>query len=789
MREPLKYLRTFSLLGEQIINSPDYLCEKISKFDDEYQQYVYPCNIIQLRPILMTETICHRECVVLFPYPLISDILSPYGVFLEINPDDVDTNYKIENNILVFDSPKISIGKGLKRIVVNAIRGEDRWNKVHDIATSEGCEVEILQSNRVPGISMAQNQDDLVKYAIKKNITLTPQEEKIFDVLRGTKREFNLPVNFRVAGGWVRDKLLNKNNDDIDIAVDMSGQDIANYVYQYALKYNIPGVKEPFQVSLIKDKSESEDELQVGAIYIYDMKIEFVPMRTEEYDEKSRTPKIIITNDPREDAKRRDLSINALYYNIETGKIEDYVGGVDDLENEEGYIILRTPDDPHKTFMEDPLRMLRVLRFHSRYPNSVVDPQIMQSMADPAIQQAYNVKVAQERAGQEILKMMSTNNPVEALRILFNTGLYKSVFNLDQTGEWHPDYIMMDQRTPYHTENLLGHTLNTIKFLNENINRLHGEETPEQQHMRGLMNLAALFHDFGKMSKGMATPHPDRPEQMQYLGHEQKSMSIANEILKSLGIGKDDRNIVNKVIGMHMRPHSAEQWSNKARAKFLRDMDIPGRDDLGNLWEYIFLHAEADDKASNVEQFDPVMRETQYEQMRQYIEKPPTPQKLLINGNDILSVIDLKPGSWIQEVINMVQNEQDEGNIKTRDEAMNYLNTIKGSIEQKYPTETKKMSTWYKREKIAQSLENIPEPQEDVVLGPRPAKIDFKVGDIVRDRRLGAVNPPLYGKVVAIKDNKMKIRWDKIKGEKENREQIFDLDKDLAALTAIIGKV
>jgi len=187
----------------------------------------------------------------------------------------------------------------------------------------------------------------------------------------------------------------------------MSGHDIVQILKRYD---GSDLLGNPFVVSLEKSlKSEQEEDinsLQVGGIDIGGQKVEFVPMRTERYESGSRIPILEITNDPKLDSMRRDLTINSLYYNIDTGMVEDYTGGINDLKN----MVLKTPDEAKKTFAEDPLRILRALRFYSRYPNSKIDPSIIQAIADPEIQQAYVTKVSPERAGTEIMKMMAGHN-------------------------------------------------------------------------------------------------------------------------------------------------------------------------------------------------------------------------------------------------------------------------------------------------------------------------------------------------------------------------------------------
>jgi tRNA nucleotidyltransferase/poly(A) polymerase len=452
------------------------------------------------------------------------------------------------------------------------------------------------------------------------DLHLSPKEKDIFEFLKQVKKENNLNIQMRVAGGWVRDKLLGKESDDIDIAVDMPGYDFAKLVAQSAFDHNISHNNKAYDVSLDKDADPTtridDSSLMVGAVDLFGQKIEFVPMRTEYYpDPQSRKPRITTTNDPREDVKRRDLTINAIYYNIDTGGVEDFVGGVKDLGLEDGQMNLRTPDITKKTYEEDPLRLLRALRFHSRYPNSKLDPEIIKSMSDPEIQESYKKKVAASRAGPEIMKMLLGDNPTSSLKLLFDSGLYKEVFNVPEMENINPDGIHMDQLSPYHQYNLLDHTLEVVSNLN-NIMKENGEE----DEIRGLMNLAAVFHDFGKMDQNVAEPHqnPKFPGHMTYKKHEVRSEEMAEAILKSINVPKDKRNLVNTVIKTHMYPREESNWKDNKRGpgRFIEELKIKGKGGMDDLWKYVFYHGQAD-AMSNPDRYD----EQEYGQRREWFEQ------------------------------------------------------------------------------------------------------------------------------------------------------------------------
>ena len=149
-------------------------------------------------------------------------------------------------------------------------------------------------------------------------------------------------------------------------------------------------------------------------------------LRKEEYNDQSRIPTISIGT-PLEDAYRRDLTINSLFYNINTNTIEDYtMRGVDDLRDR----IARTPLPPLETFQEDPLRLLRTVRFATRY-DCRIEPDIMTAAQDPGIELFLSRKVRRERIGVEVLKMAQGRDFARAVRLLEDMNILNSVFNIE----------------------------------------------------------------------------------------------------------------------------------------------------------------------------------------------------------------------------------------------------------------------------------------------------------------------------------------------------------------------
>jgi tRNA nucleotidyltransferase (CCA-adding enzyme) len=174
-------------------------------------------------------------------------------------------------------------------------------------------------------------------------------------------KECDLKTAVRVNGGWVRDKILGLESDDIDLSLDdMYGEDFAKLISE---KMNSGEGKEKVSYSVLKANSEKSKHLETATIKLNGQLIDLVNLRSETYTDSSRVP-TIERGTPEQDAYRRDLTINSLFYNLNTRVIEDFTGkGLSDLEAK----VIRTPQDPLKMMLEDPLRVLRIVRFANRF--------------------------------------------------------------------------------------------------------------------------------------------------------------------------------------------------------------------------------------------------------------------------------------------------------------------------------------------------------------------------------------------------------------------------------------
>jgi tRNA nucleotidyltransferase (CCA-adding enzyme) len=218
-------------------------------------------------------------------------------------------------------------------------------------------------------------------------IKLTRPEQRLRDLLvsaanawpRHPGQTESLIVRF--AGGWVRDKLLSRDNDDIDVALNIAtgvqfAEHFTHYVHQNPLEH-----AETFKFKTIGKNVEQSKHLETATASFMDLKLDFVNLRNEEYAEDSRIPEKMEFGTAKEDAERRDLTINSLFYNLHTESVEDFTEkGIEDIRNG----IIRTPLDPMTTFMDDPLRVLRAVRFAARL-NFMITPEVKAAIMDPAV--------------------------------------------------------------------------------------------------------------------------------------------------------------------------------------------------------------------------------------------------------------------------------------------------------------------------------------------------------------------------------------------------------------------
>ena len=272
-------------------------------------------------------------------------------------------------------------------------------------------------------------------------LILTPQEVQLCEALREAAQAFAdgrlrlegvdpTPLTIRIAGGWVRDHLLaaasttttstptSTTTTDVDVAIDaLTGVQFATLVQQH--------LQLTKRVAVIHANPAQSKHLETATLRTCGLDVDYTQLRAHEvYTEHSRIPTVVVGT-PLQDAQRRDFTANALFFNLHTRSIEDWTGrGVGDLFG--GRLV--TPLDPEQTFRDDPLRLLRAVRFAVRL-DWTLDEAIVQVSGTSL------AKVSRERVGSELEGMLSGKGarPTRALELLVDLHLAGEVFGPAET--------------------------------------------------------------------------------------------------------------------------------------------------------------------------------------------------------------------------------------------------------------------------------------------------------------------------------------------------------------------
>lgn len=446
-----------------------------------------------------------------------------------------------------------------------------------------------------------------------------------------------LNIEVYVVGGYVRDTLLEKQSQDIDIVVIGDGILLAK---QVAEKFGLPSpvVFERFGTALIS--------LDGG-------KIEFVSARKEKYTKQSRKP-IIKKAALESDLSRRDFTINAIAASLNKnrfGEIIDPFNGINDLRKK----IIRTPLDPVKTFDDDPLRMLRAIRFATQLHFQIL-PDTLDAIAK--IAERINI-VSKERITDEFLKILASSQPSIGLILLQQNKLIKYIFpELDEL-------VGVEQRKDYHHKDVFWHTMkvvDNIATLSDNI----------------WLRFAALMHDIAKpLTKSFKADVG-----WTFHGHEELGARKMKPIFRRMRLPMDKLPYVEKLIRLHLRPMVLvnEEITDSAIRRLLLE--------AGEEIDDLMLLCRADITSQNprrvaeyLKNYDNVIQKmkTVEENDRLRNWQPP------VRGHEIMQVCGLEPGPLVGKLKKMIEEAILEGIIPNEhDDALQYLIENKDRVLQEY---------------------------------------------------------------------------------------------------------
>jgi len=352
-----------------------------------------------------------------FQPDLVGQAIQTASSFYSSNLQQLDLNEAIFAAVNLLDSQR-------RPVLIFPPKLDDK-EKTDAAAASYPLDDETITNTDTDDYSFVDDEQPL-SYTIE----LTDEEAQLFTLVRQIRDKHCRSTTIRISGGWVRDKLLNRENSDIDIVLDnMSGIDFARMLHE-----NIVGESELPEAALtacnptLKEYGQTKSKhLQTASLRVGNLCIDFCQLRFEKYNQDSRVPAKTGIASVVEDAFRRDLTINALYYNLNTNQVEDWTEqGLEDLRLRN----IQTPMSPLYTLMEDPLRILRAIRFASQLSYSM-DSGLKKAALDKRVRLSLQQKVSKERVGKELDGIFQTRDPRRGMGLLIETKLVDIIFPLD----------------------------------------------------------------------------------------------------------------------------------------------------------------------------------------------------------------------------------------------------------------------------------------------------------------------------------------------------------------------
>ena len=421
----------------------------------------------------------------------------------------------------------------------------------------------------------------------------------------------DLSVRAWVVGGYVRDKILGRPHANPDVVVD--GGDALRLAERFA---ELAGA----------EPAITFERYGTAQVTLPGHLVEFVTARAESYSSDSRKPDVRPAT-LEEDLRRRDFTVNTLLMDLD-GEVHDPLGGRQDLDAH----ILRTPTDPLRTFADDPLRMLRAVRFASQLGFELA-PELLPAMREMKSRLAPPV-VSAERTAAELRRMLASDRPRLALEVLEAGGLLEIIL---------PEVAACKgvAQGGYHTHDVYGHTLLVVE-------RVHGDL---------LLRLAALFHDVGKPS----TATPDGA----FTGHEDVGAEMARSALERLRFSQKEIETVVKLVRLHLRPvYYRSEWTDGAVTRLARD--------AGAQLDSLMALARADLAASAYP--EPEKLDELQARIDAVLRERPSRLSPLVTGEDVMRARGIRPGPEVGRIKQRLQELVIDGELPpARDAVLDYL--------------------------------------------------------------------------------------------------------------------
>lgn len=425
---------------------------------------------------------------------------------------------------------------------------------------------------------------------------ITPEERKVFELIAKAATNCQYPVY--LVGGFVRDRILARQSEDVDVVCVGDGIRLAEELAR--MMWPVPRVTvfKRFGTAMLKHKN---------------MEIEFVGARRESYSAFSRNP-MVENGSLEDDQNRRDFTINAMAVSLneeDFGMIIDPFNGLHHLEIK----LIKTPLDPEKTFSDDPLRMMRAIRFSTQLGFDI-HPDTYAALS----KYKSRIKIiSKERITIELEKIMASDKPSVGFKLLFDTGLLEIIF---------PELVAL-------------HGVEIIGGIGHKDNFYHTLEVLDnvaQDSTNIWLRWAALLHDIAKPP----TKRFDRELGWTFHGHETLGAIMVGKIFKNLRLPLDHKmKYVQKLVKLHLRPIALtkEEITDSA----VRRLVFEASDDIDDL----MLLAKADITSKNEKKVDKFKKN--YENLIIKIAEIEESDRLRnwqppITGEDIMREFSLPPG-------------------------------------------------------------------------------------------------------------------------------------------------
>lgn len=424
-----------------------------------------------------------------------------------------------------------------------------------------------------------------------------------------------------IVGGWLRDLMRGAKTSDIDFATDVPTEKTTQLVQGLGRIYTI-----------------GEKFGTIGLITA-GLDMEITTLRSDVYTPGSRHPDVSRVAGVEEDLSRRDFTINAMAFEIAPGfgpLIDPFDGRSDLIAG-----IIRTPGPPEPRMAEDPLRMMRAVRFAAQ-----LGFEIDRSLLDVLEKDALRLDtISRERRRDELEKILISKHPDTGVRLLVDTGL------MERVCPEVADMNKVEQPRGYHRADVLGHALLATTYVR-----------PDP-----LLRRAALFHDLGKPEAMITEPKVAFPE------HEKIGAGLTRQAMKRLHYGNEEIQKTEFLVRRHMRPiHYEPEWKDSAVRRLIRDCTLRTEDEVLVPLSAVLELARADVEAGALDKvplFLGVIDDLEQRIADLGAHHEITRAHSPLGGDELMEMFDRPGGPWIRPVKDYLTQKVVDGELSQDDKA------------------------------------------------------------------------------------------------------------------------